>query len=101
MASVAATPPTRNDERQTMTPDTPAAGELTKIDHATPVITSGDEYRRNVQRWSTQHMHVLTPFADISGLAAHHGILTTIVQMNQDLAPGNDVYGNVPWLKKG
>lgn len=78
--------------------DTPS-GELTTIDRTPPVITTADEYRQSLSRWQGKQFHILTPFSSISGLAASHGILTSVVQLNPE-REAKDIYDGVPWLKK-
>lgn len=60
-------------------------------DRTPSVITTGDEYAASLQRWNQNRMHVLTPVANFSGLAAQHAIIAAVVQLNPDPAAG-DVY---------
>lgn len=80
---------------------TPSTTEtaLEKPAERTPaVITTPEQYRGALLRWQEQHYNVLTPFSNISGLAASHGIITSLVQINPDKAVG-DVYADLPYLK--
>lgn len=75
---------------------------LEKASERTPaVITSPEEFRGALLRWQQQHFNVLTPFANISGLAPSHGLLTTLIQLNTDKAAGEvtDSSSGLPYLK--
>src|SRR5262249_13579315 len=71
---------------------------LEKTSARTPaVITTPDEFFAARQRWQEQHYNVLTPFTNISGLAAQHGIITSVIQVNADKTVG-EVYDGLPFL---
>ena len=73
--------------------------QLEKAAPRTPaVITTPEEYRGALLRWQEQRFNVLTPFSNISGMAAQHGIITSLIQVNPDKAAG-DVYDGLPFLK--
>jgi hypothetical protein len=92
----AATMTTAHAESKTM--NTEQTG-LEKAAPKTPaVITTPEEYRGALLRWQEQHFNVLTPFANISGMAAAHGIITSLVQVNGDKEAG-EVYDKLPFLK--
>src|SRR6185369_11283233 len=77
---------------------------LEKAAPKTPaVITTPEEYRGALLRWHEHHFNVLTPFANISGLAPQHGILSTVIQVNTDKSVGEvyDGTGGLPFLKDG
>lgn len=95
--SVTANAPTRNEK--TMSTDR-AAGELVKASDRTPsVITTPDEYRQAVKRWQDANYHVLTPIANFNGLAAQHGIIAAVVQVNPDPTSG-EVYQDKLFCKE-
>ena len=72
---------------------------LEKASDRTPaVITTPEEYRGALLRWQEQRFNVLTPFTNISGMAAQHGIITSLIQVNPDKAIG-EVYDGLPFLK--
>jgi hypothetical protein len=77
---------------------------LEKAASRTPaIITTPDEYRGALLRWQEQHYNVLSPFTNLSGLAAQHGLITSLVQISVDKAD-EEVYdnsGGLPWLKDG
>lgn len=79
-----------------------AVAEQTSLEKALPktpaVITSAAEYRGALLRWQEQHFNVLTPFTNISGLAAQHGIITSMIQINPEKAVG-EAYDGLPFLK--
>ena len=64
------------------------------------VIRTPEEFRGALLRWQEQKLNVLTPFTNISGLAPHHGILSSSVLLNLDREAG-EVYDGLPWQKKG
>lgn len=74
---------------------------LEKASAKTPaVITTPEEYRGALLRWQEQHFNVLTPFSNISGMAAGHGIITSLIQISPDKAVG-ETYDGLPFLKNG
>jgi hypothetical protein len=82
---------------------------LEKTEVKTPeVITSADQFTAALANWSTR-FNVLTPFAAISGIAAQHGIVRSVVQLDlraqyasdPSREHGGDLYGGTPWLKGG
>jgi hypothetical protein len=78
--------------------------EQTGLEKAAPktpaVITTPEEYRGALLRWQEHQFNILTPFTNISGLAAQHGIITSLIQINPDKA-GGEVYDGLPFLKGG
>ncbi len=62
------------------------------------VITTPAEYQQSLSRWNAERYNVLTPFTNVSGLAAQHGIIASKVQINPDPAAG-DVYTGTPFVK--
>jgi hypothetical protein len=64
------------------------------------LITAPDQYSSAIQRWKHMGVNVITPFAQIGGLAQMHAIRWSAVQLDPNPAAG-DVYSNVPWLKNG
>jgi hypothetical protein len=74
---------------------------LERVENArTPeIIRTPDEYRGALGRWTERRINILTPFTNISGLAPHHGIFSSSIQLNLDKAAG-DVYDGLPFLKK-
>jgi hypothetical protein len=79
----------------------PAAPAESALATRTPtVILTPDDYRAGLLRWQRANYNVLTPFTHISGLAAQHGIFTSMVQI--DLNPAAAMcYGGLPFLKRG
>lgn len=63
------------------------------------VITTAEQFRGAVQRWQGSY-NLLTPFTNISGLAAAHGIFSTVIPVNTNPASG-EVYDGLPFLKNG
>lgn len=65
------------------------------------VITTSEEYRGALLRWQEQRFNVLTPFTNISGMAAQHGIIASLVQVSTDRTAGEvyDNSGGLPFLK--
>lgn len=63
------------------------------------VITTADQFSAAVQRWQGR-FNLLTPFTNISGLAAAHGIFSTVIPINTDKVAG-EIYNGLPFLKDG
>lgn len=63
------------------------------------VITTADQFTSAVQRWQGRFT-LLTPFANISGLARAHGIFSTVIPINASPQAG-EVYDGLPFLKPG
>lgn len=72
---------------------------LEKAATRTPaVITTPEQYRSALLKWQQDHYNILTPFTHISGLAASHGIITSLVTLSPNKDDG-DVYDGLPFLK--
>ena len=71
---------------------------LERAGQRTPaVITTPAEYREALATWAANY-NVLTPFTNISGIAASFGLIATVVKLNPDKAAG-EVYDGLPFLK--
>lgn len=72
-----------------------------KSDGTPPVITTRDQYRDALKRWTGAY-NVLTPFTDLSSLAPQHGIVVSVVRINSDPVKGGpgEVYDGLPFLGK-
>lgn len=64
------------------------------------VITSSEQFTEKLAVW-TGHYHVMAPFANLSGLAAQHGVIATAVVLDPDSSPtgAQEVYTGLPFLK--
>src|SRR5215831_11200510 len=79
---------------------TAANESLEKAVARTPeVIKTPEEFKGTLGRWTEQKYNILTPFTSISGLAPHHGIFSSAVNLNPDKTAG-EVYDGLPFLKK-
>lgn len=69
--------------------------------NAPEVITSPDQYQAALTRWTGQY-NVLTPFANIHGLAAQHGIVVSIARIDPNPTKGGpgEVYDGLPFLSR-
>lgn len=77
---------------------------LEKAADRTPaVITTPEQYRGALLRWQSQGYNVLTPFTNISGLAAQHGLIAAVVTIKTDRDAGEvyDNSGGLPFLRDG
>jgi len=74
----------------------PAPGALTTIDsgRTSQVIRTSEQYRQSLLRWTGEHYHVLSPFANFAALPGHYGIVPTMVALDDDPGPNGsgDVY---------
>lgn len=59
------------------------------------VITTKEEYRSSMRLWGGNY-NVLTPFSDVSGIAASFGIIASVVKINTDIAAGEVYSGTTP-----
>lgn len=64
------------------------------------IITTPEEYRGALLRWQEQHLNILTPFANFSGLMPSHGLISSLVQINTDKL-SEEIYSGLPFLKNG
>lgn len=60
------------------------------------IITTKDQFNSALENWRERQFHVLSPFTTISGMAAQHGLIASVVRINPDPTPGGpgEVYGN-------
>lgn len=64
------------------------------------IITTRDEFNEAVGFWREHAFNVLSPFSNITGIAAQHGLIASVVKIDGD--PNGitgDVYGGLPFLK--
>ncbi len=86
-------------ESKTMSTDQPSQALERPADKTPAVIMTPEQYRGALLRWQALQLHVLTPFANISGLAPQHGIITSVIQINTEKISG-EVYDGLPFLKQ-
>lgn len=69
--------------------------------HKTPdIITTRDEFNSALGFWRESQFNVLSPFSNVTGIAAQHGLIASVVKIDSDpQSPTGDVYGNLPFLK--
>lgn len=81
----------------------PSPGAMVKADRTSAVIRTPDEYRSSLTRWTNEHYHVLSPFANFAALPGHFGIVPTMVLLDDDPSPkgGGDVYQDSVFTKGG
>jgi hypothetical protein len=72
-------------------------------DRAAGTITTPDEYRQALAQWQQQRWHVVTPIAELAGLAPQHYVVAQRIWINPDPAAGEvyDNSGGFPFLKEG
>jgi hypothetical protein len=67
----------------------------------TDIITTPSQFEQAIQKW-TGNYNLLSAFTQITGLAAQHGIIASVVKINPDPSKGGpgEVYDGLPFLDK-
>lgn len=80
----------------------PQTQGLEKSAKRTEIITTPNAFAEAIAKW-TGNYNLLSPFTQITGMAAQHGIIASVVKINPDPAKGGpgEVYDGLPFLNKG